>query len=107
MSAVKDYALDYVRCHLERGWAADVLAQQQGGGVSKDENGVSRWYTVGIGYIWGDPVGDSRAIKVRRGQIGIAFYYPDGRAEHGVFGIAELADELVKPKQLSLFEVLP
>lgn len=58
---------------------------------------------------WGNSMYLDRAgdapLKLKAYQMGVVFFWHDGRTEHAVFDMRELWDDLVnpKPKQLSLW----
>lgn len=102
-------AQDVVRRHIECGYTLEGFLSSHHAEVSKrGEDAPSVWVTVG-GSIF--PVREGgQTIRLKPYQIGIAFYWPDGRDEHAVYDVRALWQGIVNPppKQLSLWaEVQP
>lgn len=95
-------AVDLIRPHIERGWALDVFLKSHTLSVNPPTAVMpaSVWVYVG-GWLFKDKAGDER-IKLKSHQIGVAFYWRDGRNEHAIFDARRLWEEIVNPKPVQL-----
>lgn len=94
-------ATDYLRRHIERGCQLTALLVAHPCAMTPSTDTTpSVWVKVG-GLMFADPAGDER-VKLKLYQIGVAFYWRDGRNEHAVFDARQLWDDIVNPKPVQL-----
>lgn len=104
MTTPQEVAISCLKRYIERGWELDAFLSIHLGQVSPAVNDQPAiWLTCG-GILFPQRDG-GEGIRLKKHQIGVAFYWPDGRAEHGIFDARKLWEEIVDPKpvQLSLF----
>ena len=100
-------ATAYLRRHIDAGCPLDtLLAAHPCDMTPSTASTPSIWVKVG-GVMFADPAGDVR-VKLKPHQIGVAFYWRDGRNEYAVFDARQLWDDIVNPKpvQLDFFELV-
>jgi|ERR1041384_4078217 hypothetical protein len=100
-AALKTIAMNYIK----HGRTLEELLSESSGYGSPGGNGKpQKDIVLNFGYLW--PSRDAeRGINIRRGQIGVALYWDDGRNEHGIFSVRELWEEMNRPVvQMRLFE---
>ena len=105
MISLRDAAMEHLKFACETGWTLEAVLARKCGSCSPAQDDVPAiWITQGMGYLFPTRDGGER-IKIKAGQIGVAFYYPDGRAEHGVFDVRKLWEEMTgeRPRQLMLW----
>jgi|CXWL01.1.fsa_nt_gi hypothetical protein len=102
---LREVAFEVINRHYEAGYTLDNLTRTIVGTCSPaDDEKPAVWTNLGAGYLFGQRDGGER-IKLKYGQIGVAFYWKDGRCEHGIFDVKELWEEVtgVRAVQLSLW----
>lgn len=107
MTTLHTAATDYLRRHIDAGWSLDrLLAAHPCDMTPATDTAPSVWIKVGE-CMFADRAGDVR-VKLKPHQIGVAFYWRDGRNEHAVFDARQLWDDIVNPKpvQLNFFELV-
>lgn len=96
-----DAANDVLRRHIASGFTLESLIDSHTAWISPPHDGhPSTWITLG-GTLYPDKDG-GQGIKLKRHQLGVAFYYADRTSAHAIFDVRELWEEIVNPKPTQL-----
>lgn len=96
-----DAANDVLHRHIASGWTLESFLDSHTAWISPPRDGQpSTWITLG-GTLYPDKDGGD-GIKLKRHQIGVAFYYADCTSAHAIFDVRELWEEIVNPKPTQL-----
>lgn len=101
MISLREVAFEALKSQHETGWTLEGLMK---GRTALTPGNPSVWVVIGAARLYVTRDG-SQSVKLKAGQIGVAFHYPDGRHEHGVFDVQELWEEVtgVRARQLCLW----
>lgn len=105
MISLRDAAIEHLKGEHEVGWTLEAMLTRKCGSCSPaQDDGPAIWIVQGMGYLYAERDGGER-VKIKAGKIGVAFYYEDGRSQHGVFDVRELWEEMTdkRPRQLMLW----
>lgn len=103
MSTLYETAIGDLKRSQENGWKLEQLIGKTLSCSVSPGDPVMYVYRGNRMYL--DRAGDV-PIKLKAYQMGVVFLWRDGRAEHAIFDIRELWDDIVnpKPKQLSFWD---
>lgn len=102
---LRDATEAYLKDYHEQGWTLDGLMLSKCGDCIPAQDGKPvMWVVMGAGVLYTRRDG-SQCVKVKAGQMGVARYYADGRAEHGVFDARQLWEEMtgIRLRQMVLW----
>lgn len=97
---LRDTAIEALAKFHQDGKALNWLIHERGSWLTAGDPAV--WVVMGAGCLYLTRDG-SQSVKVKAGQIGVAFHHKNGRCEHGIFDVKELWEEVTGVHQLRLW----
>jgi hypothetical protein len=105
LDALKREAMQSIAPYAKRGDPLEWYLKGKPGGACPGDPAI--WYAVGS-CLFENRDGTGARIELKRDEIGVIFYYRDGRSSYAVFSVPVIWDDIVNPKpeqlRLPLFD---